>query len=246
MRVGLVAYGAMHLLFTFIALQLSWTKQSTSSQGAIHDLAQDTAGQVVLWVAAAGLVLLAIWQGIEAAIGHRQSEGSRRVRKRVESAGRTCVYLALAWLAISNAAGLSGGSSKDGMTATLMSAPAGQWLVGALGLGIVIIGARQVRKGVQKRFTDDLAAGATAGDSGRALLRLGQVGYIAKGISLGVVGALFVWAAVTYDPDKAGGLDAALRTLLEQPFGKYLLSAVGLGLGAFGVYCFGWARHPRT
>jgi len=247
MRVGLVAYGAMHLLFAFIALQLSWTDQSTSSSGAISDLAQDPLGQAVLWVAGAGLVLLAVWQATEAAAGYTYQEGSTRTRKRVQSAGRTVIYLALAWLAISNAAGLSGGgSNEDGLTAQLMSLPGGQWLVAGLGIAIIAVAARKVVKGVKQKFTEDLEPGATAGDSGRTLLRLGQVGYIAKGAALAVVGALFVWAAITYDPSKAGGLDAALRTLLEQPYGKYLLSAVGLGLAAFGAYCFGWAKHPRT
>ena len=52
--------------------------------------------------------------------------------------------------------------------------------------------------------------------------------------------------AWTYQPDKAGGLDQALRILLDQPYGTYLLSLVGVGLAAFGAYCFGWARHART
>lgn len=247
MRVGLVAYGAMHLLFAFIALQLSWTDQSTSSSGAISNLAQDTLGQVVLWAAGLGLVLLAVWQGAEAAAGYTYQEGSTRIRKRVQSAGRTVIYLALAWMAISHAAGLSGGgSSEDSLTARLMKAPGGQWLVAAVGLGIIAVAARKVVKGVKKKFTEDLAPEATTGDSGRTLIRLGQVGYIAKGFALAVVGALFVWAAITFDPQKAGGLDAALRTLLDQPYGKYLLTAVGVGLAAFGAYCFGWARHPRT
>ena len=246
MRVGLVAYGAMHLVFTFIALQLAWTQSATSSQGALNQLADNPLGQVVLWVAAAGLALLAVWQGATAAAGYSYREGAARTRKRAGSGGRAVVYLALAWLCIGNATGFSGSSGEDGITAQLMSVPAGPWLVGLIGVGVVAVGGAQLRKGVQKTFTEDLEPAATSGASGHALLRLGQVGYVAKGVSLAVVGGLFVWAALTYSPKEAGGLDAALRTLLEQPFGKYLLSAVGLGLAAFGVFCFGWARHPRT
>ena len=247
MRVGLVAYGAMHLLFAFIALQLAWTQSSTSSSGALHDMSQDTIGQVVLWAAAVGLLLLAIWQAAEAAAGYHYAEGAQRLRRRVESGARTVVYLALCWLAVSSAAGLSGGSSsEDGLTAQLMSVPAGQWLVAAIGVGVVAVGARQAQKGVQDKFTRDLKPAATAGSSGSTLLWLGRVGYVAKGIALAAVGGLFVWAAWTYDPQKAGGMDQALRVLLDQPYGKYLLSVVGLGLAAFGAYCFGWARHART
>ncbi len=246
MRIGLIAYGAMHLLFAYIALQLAWTDSSTSSSSALHDMAQDTWGQLVLWTAAIGLLLLAVWQGAEAAAGYHYAEGGKRLRKRLESAGRTVVYLALCWLAVSNAAGLSGGSSQDGLTSQLMSVPAGQWLVAAVGVVLVAVAARHAQKGVQEKFTDDLQPGATSGPSGSTLLWLGRVGYVAKGVALAAVGGLFVWAAWTYDPQKAGGLDQALRILLDQPYGKYLLSAVGIGLAAFGAYCFGWARHART
>ncbi len=246
MRVGLVAYGAMHLLFTFIALQLAWTSGSTSSQGAISAMATTTIGTIALWAAALGLVLLAAWQAAEAAAGYTYAEDSSRLRKRASSAGRAVVYLVLAWLAGSNAAGVSGGSSQDGLTTQLMAAPAGQFLVGAIGIAIIAVGGRQVYKGIRQTFTEDLEPGGTTGSPGDALVRLGQVGYCAKGVSLGLVGALFCWAALTYDPQKAGGLDAGLRVLLDQPYGKYLLSVMGLGLAAFGTYCFGWARHART
>ena len=79
----------------------------------------------------------------------------------------------------------------------------------------------------------------------RATERLGQVGYPAKGVALGLVGVLLAWAAITFDPAKATGLDGALRTVLEAPFGKWLLSLVALGIAAYGVFCFFRARFPQ-
>ncbi len=73
----------------------------------------------------------------------------------------------------------------------------------------------------------------------------GRAGYIAKGIALGIVGVLFGWAAISYDPEKAGGLDMALRTLREQPGGPMLLTAVALGIACCGVYCFVWSRNAK-
>jgi len=79
----------------------------------------------------------------------------------------------------------------------------------------------------------------------RWALRLGQAGYSAKGVAFGIVGVLVIIAAVTYDPDKSRGLDAALTTLAGQPYGRWLLSALALGIGCYGLYCFVWARYPR-
>ena len=64
-------------------------------------------------------------------------------------------------------------------------------------------------------------------------------------IGPGLVGALLVWAAVTFDPADASGLDGALRSILSVPFGQVLLTLVALGIAAFGAFCFVRARYPE-
>jgi hypothetical protein len=66
-----------------------------------------------------------------------------------------------------------------------------------------------------------------------------------KGVALGIIGLLFGWAALTHDPKKAGGMDAALSAVRGQPFGAVLLFVMALGLAAFGLYCFVWARNAK-
>jgi len=61
-----------------------------------------------------------------------------------------------------------------------------------------------------------------------------------------VVGVLFVTAAVQNLSSKATGLDGALRSLRQQAAGTWLLTAVALGIAAFGVYSFARARHARV
>jgi hypothetical protein len=251
MRVGVVAFGVVHLLIAWIALQLAWAtdKRSANTRGALHSLAAQPFGGVLLWLTAIGLVGLAIWQFLEAAIGRSNRRGFERIRRRLTCLGRAVVCTALAVLAFGMASGSGGGSngsSKDTMTARVLNMTGGQVLVTLLGLAIVGIGIFEIAYGVRKSFKDDLDRRATTGPHGQAVLRLGQAGYIAKGIAIGIVGILFAWAAITYEPKKVGGLDAALNTLLDQPYGAWLLSAVALGIGAFGLYCFAWARWPKT
>ena len=74
--------------------------------------------------------------------------------------------------------------------------------------------------------------------------RLGQVGYIPKGVALGVVGGLLSYATLTADRQKQG-LDGALQTILAQPFGKFLLTAVALGFVAFGLFAILQSRYRR-
>ena len=76
--------------------------------------------------------------------------------------------------------------------------------------------------------------------------RLGVFGYIAKGVTFGIIGVLIGFAALNHDPKEAGGLDAALKTLAAQPFGTVLLCLVALGLAAYGVYCFAAAKAHKA
>jgi hypothetical protein len=55
-------------------------------------------------------------------------------------------------------------------------------------------------------------------------------------VALGVVGGLLSYAALTFHRQKAQGLDAALQTILAQPFGRVLVTAVALGFVAFGLF----------
>jgi hypothetical protein len=55
-----------------------------------------------------------------------------------------------------------------------------------------------------------------------------------------------VVAAVRFRPEEASGLDQALNTLAQQPYGPWLLAAVALGLAAYGVFCFFDARYHRV
>jgi hypothetical protein len=249
--IGLGAYGLVHVLIAWIALQVAWSGGGdASSGGALRTLADQPFGRTMLWITVIGLVALIVWQLATAIWGYQGEDGAKRVRKRVSAAGRTVVYAALAVSALRIASGSGGGgggdSKEEGLTADLLSAPAGRVLVAAVGIAILAVGVAQVRRGVTDAFTHDLEPRATSGGSGSAVVTVGRIGYVAKGVAIGVVGALFGWAAVSYDPDKAGGLDDALKTVRDQPFGPYLLTLVALGLAAFGLFCFAWARYPRT
>ena len=71
----------------------------------------------------------------------------------------------------------------------------------------------------------------------------GKMGYIAKGIAIGVIGVLFLYAAIDHSAKKSGGLDQALHKVLHQPFGPVLLFAISVGIGCYGLFCFARARH---
>lgn len=243
--VGLCALGVVYLLIAWIAVQIAWTgtQQEASPQGALAELASAPLGAGLLWVTIAGLFTITIWQLLQAGWGHRDREpGWPRTKKRISSLGRAALYAAIGVSAVLVVVGgsSSGNEQGRGITARLLDAPAGRILVIAIAVAMVAIGVRSIVRGVTKGFTDDLAGGVS-----RSTVRLGQIGYVAKGIALAVLGVLFGWAALSYEPSKAGGLDAALRTIRDQPLGAYLLTGVAIGFACYGLYCFAWARHAK-
>ncbi|MFC0626653.1 DUF1206 domain-containing protein [Kribbella deserti] len=233
--VGLIAYGVVHILIAWIALQVAWggSGEEASQQGAMREMASTPLGSGLLWVVAIGLFALVIWQGFELVLGERKAS----------AAGRIVVYLALGISAAKVAMG-SGGSGEAGqksMTARLMAETPGRILVVVIGLVVIAVAARHFYKAYTKKFTEDLTGGVSDGT-----VMLGQAGYGAKGAALLIVGGLIAWAAISSEPAKAGGLDTALRTVKEQPFGTALLTLMALGIACFGVYCFVWSRNAKT
>ena len=74
---------------------------------------------------------------------------------------------------------------------------------------------------------------------------VGISGYVAKGLVLAGAGLLVIVATLQADPSKAAGLDAAVKTLGQAPFGKFLLIFAALVIAAFGVYNFVRGRYGR-
>lgn len=243
---GLVVHGVVHLVVAWLALQLAFgDKEQASNSGALQELAQQPLGRFLVGAVAVGMFVLVVWRLLEAAAGHRDEDGAKRVAKRIFSVAMAVVYGALGVSAAGVALG-SGGSksnSEETWTARLMSLPAGQALVVLLGVGIVVGGGVLVWRGWTEKFTEQLEAEGQTGKDGRAYVLLGKIGHIAKGVAFGVVGALFVQAGLSHRSKEAGGLDDALQTVREQPFGPALLCVVAVGIACYGLYAFARARH---
>jgi hypothetical protein len=248
-RIGLAAYGVVHLLVAWLAFRVATGGGAKADKtGALQTIGQQPAGQFLLWVLTIGLVALAVWQLAEAGWGHayRRPE-RRRTLQRLVSLGEAGVAAALAFSAYKVASG-KGGKSKGEKAAFIdrvFDWPAGELLVAAVGAGIVAVAAYLVHRGVSKRFVEDLDLAGAEPHARDVAIRFGQVGWPALGAAYGIVGLLLVYAAVTHDPKDATGMDTALKTLAGQPYGIVLLLAVAAGLACFGVYCLFDARYRR-
>ncbi len=246
-RIGILAYGVTHLLIAWLALQVAFgSGQQADQSGAFETLASGTFGKVVLWVLVVGFVAVVLWRAEQAIWGFSyESDHKKQIRKRVEAGAKGVVFAVLAFLAGRIAAGGGGGGGGQNATAGVLGWPGGQFIVGAVGVGILVVGAVSAKRGWDKAFTEDMDLPSDR-RARTIAVRTGQVGSIAKGVAIGLIGVLVIAAAVTFRPEEARGLDAALKTLAAQPYGVVLLIVMALGLAAYGVFCFFDARYHRV
>ena len=244
-RGGMVAYGIVHLTIAWLGIQLAQgdNSGSASRNGALKQLAQQPFGDVVVWVVAVGMFLLVIWKLVEAVIDYSLEDGAKKALKPGVDVFKAIVYGTLGVAAVRVATGSKSSSSTSDWTAKLMDQPFGRWLVGLVGLAIIGYGVYLCYRGWSEKFLEHLDPQGRSGDTGKAYRMFGKVGYIAKGIAIGVIGVLFVYAAIDHSAKKSGGLDQALHKVLVQPFGPVLLFAFSVGIGCYGLFCFARARH---
>src|SRR5690349_4040476 len=133
-RGGLVAKGVSYGIVAVLAIALAVGHggQATSRQGALHALAGESFGKVVLAMLVVGFAAYAIWRFVEAWAA--PGDDAKKWAKRLASIGRGVIYAGLAFSAAKILAGASGGGSQNAKahqtTATFLSLPAGTWLVG--------------------------------------------------------------------------------------------------------------------
>ncbi|MCD4526072.1 DUF1206 domain-containing protein [Nocardioides sp. cx-173] len=246
-RIGLVAYGVVHLMVGWLALQLAFGDRSgeASSSGAVQELSEQPLGGFLVWAVAIGMFLLAIWRILDGILGHATDDDSDRLKAGAVGVGKAILYIAVGISAVRVATGSGGGKGggTDSTTAKVMDVTGGQLLVGAAGLAVIGYGAWLIYTAWSERFLKKIDGEDQTGNTGTAFKWFGKSGYAAKGVAIGVVGGLFVYAAATHEPQKSGGLDQALVEVLDQPFGPVLLTLVALGIAAYGLFAFARAKQ---
>ncbi|TDC87571.1 DUF1206 domain-containing protein [Actinomadura sp. 7K507] len=248
-RVGLVARGLIYLLVGWLALQIGFGGGGQAErEGALQIVADRPGGAVALWLMAAGFAALVLWQLAEVLYGRPVPDGDKP-KERLASAARGLMYTAGFAATLGFLLGYQGTSSDQRsrtLTARAMAEPGGRWLVLAVAAGFLVWGAVVVVNAVRRAFLDELDTGRMGAAARRFVQPFGIVGHTARGL-IGVgAGAFFAYAALTFQPDKANGLDGTLREFAATPAGAWGLVAVAAGLLIFGLYSFCEARWRKV
>lgn len=255
-RFGYAARGFVYVLIGVLAVRLALGDggQATGPRGALRSLTEEPFGMITLSLLALGLAAYALWRVVQ---GIRDTEGKGRKPKglvvRAGMLGSGAIHAAWAALAaglvIGASAASGGGGGEDqqaqGWTATAMAQPLGRWLVAAVGGGIAAFGLHQIVMGVRDHFMKRIATERMRERARGTVKTLGRVGLTARGLVFILSGAFLLAAAWRFDASQAKGLGGTMASLLDQPFGPWLLGAAALGVLAFGAYNMLLARYRR-
>ncbi|MCD2191023.1 DUF1206 domain-containing protein [Actinomycetospora soli] len=256
-RVGLVAYGLVHLGIAVLAIRIAALGPRS---GAGEDGHADPRGAVALvaagggffgrWLlgaAAVALVAFAFWQLRAAAVGFCWASPEERWRKRLGAAAKALGVLSVAYLAAEFAVRLQGRRNAFGDTVReVFTYSAGRWAVGIAGLIAIGMFFSMTYTGVRATFMGDFVPEKLHGYRWRLTLITGSVGNLTRAVVFCVVGILTLGAAINDAPDAIGGVDVALRTMASHTVGAAMFVITGLGFAAYFVYCCmdAYARHP--
>ena len=250
-RLGFITKGVVYGVIGVLAVQAAFTAGggTEGTRGAIREIGQQPFGQVLLGLAAIGLLAYALWRFIAAGVDP-EGEGTdaKGIAKRIGYAVSGVIYLGLAvWAATivlggSSASGGGDGGSGAAWTARLMAQPLGQWLVGAVGIVIICVGLFHFYRSYNASFMKRYNTGEMNARQRVWARRLGRFGLAARGVTFCIIGGFLVEAALQANPNETRGLAGALDTLARQPYGPWLLGIVALGFIAYGVYCVSRAR----
>lgn len=202
-------------------------------------------GRAVLMVIVVGLCGYAVWRVISAITdSERRGRDAKGLAIRAGGLVRGLFYGAVALEVVSlvlRQRSDDSGSDEQARhwTARAMDQPFGKWAVVAAGLGIVAYGIYQL----YRAWKPDVSAKLDLEHVHGAIVAVSRFGIGARALIFGIIGGSVVMAALRHDPGTARGTSGALREIAQQPFGGALLTAMGIGLVAYGLFAFVNARY---
>lgn len=242
-RVGWLAKGGLFIVIGILGFELSrqsYGSEDADQRGALASIASAPAGRILVAAVAIGLVLFAVWQLWSAFDTDR--DDLLAWAKTAGGLGLAGAYAMLAWtglhVAVTGRSSSSDGGpgSPEGIAGWLLGSLAGRLSVAAVGCGTVCVAVYHLHKGISDGFLNDIRTEGLERWQRQTLGALGTAGFVARSVVLGVVGYLFIAAALANNDEQAGGLDQSLRTLTELPAGRAILALCAVGLAAAGFY----------
>ncbi len=251
-RGGYAAKGTVYLLIGGLAALAALQSpggETTDRSGVLQQIAQEAYGWLLLGLIALGLAGYALWNLVRAIVDvEDRGSDTKGWLMRLVYAGVGISYLLGAATAVRlllNANHAVDDDQAQTWTARLLSQPFGVWLVLAVAAIVAGFAVAQVYQAISANFEKRLQIPAADLVDHTWVVRMGRVGYSARGIVFGLIALFLAMAALRHQPEEAKGLDAVLAEITTHTYGLFALGLVALGLVAYGLFALVQARYRR-
>ena len=246
-RLGYASKALIYAIVGALAVSAAMNRggRITDTSGALRVVLSQPFGKFLLIVLAVGLCGYALWRILDAiADPDRHGTDFKGIVTRIGNAVRAMVYGGLGLEAFRLFRGLGGSSGREAQmwTARFFDFPLGEWLIGIVGLIVVVYGVSEVIASVRGGYSDTLDLSPIPPAYRVSAENISRLGIGARGVIITVLGIFLVRAALTRDPSEAHGTRESMLEVANAVPGGWALWFIGLGLLA---YAFDQAIHAR-
>lgn len=241
-----VVYGLVGLLALLVAIGLA--EQAAGSFEVFELIGALPLGRALLVTMALGLLGYAALS-LAGAVRERGTlvDGGRSLVLRATDAVTAVIYLGLTVTALRLAVEPSyrGDRLGERLAHLAFDTPYGAWAVGAVGVGLLALGAYLLWRAATQPSGESLDRRLLGERAQRWVDVLGRVGRGARGLFFALAGLLVIDAARRTDASQVRDVGEALGALSRQRAGPLLLGLVAVGFMAYGGYQLVKARYRR-
>lgn len=250
-RAGYLGRAALYALIAAIALDAVVRldpNEPVGVGGAFGTLVSMPGGRWLLGLLAVGLLLQAVWRGLQACTNIERG-GARRPTL-LRRLGWACIgifYGTLCFEAVALLHGLPPHGAARASLARVLAHPLGRFAVVGVAVGLCGFAIVQWRGAWRASFLDDFDRRALGDGKRRLLAGVGRVGLAFRGLVFACGGALLMRSAWRARAETVG-IGDVLRDVAARPFGIALVGAIAIGLLAYAALMVGeavWRRNVQ-
>ncbi|MEB3355794.1 MAG: DUF1206 domain-containing protein [Synechococcales bacterium] len=256
-RFGYASKGIVYFSIGFLSLRaaLGQPVAIVGTEGALLTLLRQPLGEIIVTILAVGLCGYSFWRFIQAISDpeHERGLSLQSVGQRVGYLISGMVYVQVAYESVDFALDPSPIQTDVVNRAMLrvLGFKYGEALIVLVALVTFGIGAIYVYGAISGKFISQFKRTCRVfSQSQYRWLRkmatyLAQIGYTARGVAILVIGVGYVRAALTSSVAPAGGMEEALKQLLQRSYGTEGLLMIALGFIAYSLYMIFNAFYRR-
>ncbi len=244
--IGYFSHSTVYFLMGGFAVAAGFASaDEKDSSGVLRFIMNQPFGKAMLVVLILGFICYVAWRSVQTFMDTEDVGWDRKgLALRASYAASGVTFLALTYLAIGVLTGKSGGGDEkaESWSALTLSLPLGNVLLGAVGLGVLLVGLYQGYRGVLCKFADDLNLEWLSSRLRGTLFVIFAYAYVTRAVLFLLIAVYLFQAAWQGDPDEVEGLGGALNSIHDSPAGRWLIAGVGIGLMAYSAFAFTRAR----